>query len=340
MRRRRDASCATLSDAPMLRCYGLSGELACVVEAPTPAHAGGRGVLDHLRSLLHVRLGLPRYATRVLVGNSAIDHTFSWEDFAAAFAASTTLDLHFVVSPYVPGRQHALFTAITRKNPPAVEALLEEPVDPCMDISTGWWLGIVSPLELAAAVGATQVAKVLLRGQADVNQRSTHGTPLTRACEESMPSTAAFLLRARADPNAQDSTGDSLLHLAVIGRSSQLLRLLLSYKARVGMRSTSTGRTPLQEAVHEMNSAAVFHLLKAGAAACEPIGRRTALHYAAQGGHLAIATALVAWGASRSARDERGRQPRHVLRRLRSFRRRMAFTALLQPGRRTRCRGR
>ena len=65
--------------------------------------------------------------------------------------------------------------------------------------------GFNTPLHLAAAIGSSEVAEVLLEAGADIGARDDNGaTPLHRAAAEGDPGVVSLLLKAGADANARD----------------------------------------------------------------------------------------------------------------------------------------
>ena len=212
----------------------------------------------------------------------------------------------------------------------ALENLLEEAADPNCNVGAGRWPRAHTPLELAAARGAAQAAKVLLRAKADVDRGGTL-SPLAAACAANDVRMVRILLTARADPNCSEPEGVTPLNIAVAQKASVPARLLLRCRADAGRFSDFDGLSPLQEAVRAPGSSMLVLLLTTGALQQERPGRSSALHAAARAGKYRKARLLVRWGASVRATDEAGRVPLQVLKRPRSFLGRKAFVRLLRP---------
>ena len=80
-----------------------------------------------------------------------------------------------------------------------------------------------------------------------------------------MPKIATMLLEYKANPNAQQSDGNTSLHLACFKGDIALVELLIKYGADSNMQNTVAGRTPLHVAVDGYHESIVEILVKAGA---------------------------------------------------------------------------
>jgi ankyrin repeat protein len=110
------------------------------------------------------------------------------------------------------------------------------------------------------------------------------------------------------NPNAnQTLNGTPVLLMAAEQASSEILSLLLSYKADIN-KTDRQGMTALMVAAAAGNDAALGVLIKAGAS-LEKISRAgmTALMYAAQDGHHECVKQLLAAGANKKVADFTGR---------------------------------
>lgn len=118
-----------------------------------------------------------------------------------------------------------------------------------------------TPLHLAAAAYATDIAKQLVELGANVRARNRRGAePLHYATDGSPGSSnwdpdaqeaiVQFLIQAGADPNAKDKTGVAPLHRAVRARCTSAARALLRDGADVRL-PNKRGSTPLHLAVQD-----------------------------------------------------------------------------------------
>ena len=107
-------------------------------------------------------------------------------------------------------------------------------------------------LALARASAGGDVVRInkLVESGVDVDCRGAYGvTPLYWAI---MSRTASYdglqqLLAIGADPNAFISSGEAMLHLAVMRGDSRVIRILVDHGADVNLRDATKGRTPIYE---------------------------------------------------------------------------------------------
>jgi len=158
--------------------------------------------------------------------------------------------------------------------------------------------------------GRPEAVMTLLANGADSRATDADGnTPLHHAARSSDPGVAALLRDAAAEIDALNNDGWSALAVACQVGNWRLARFLLER----GARTEPPEGTPVllaAAATEDDDPAGVQLLLKHKARAdARDRQRRSALHEAAQAGHVGIIDALLAAGANLEARDARGRTP-------------------------------
>ena len=124
--------------------------------------------------------------------------------------------------------------------------------------------------------------------------------------EEQFQEIVKLLIRSGANIDAQDEDEDTALHAAAQAGDTDMVRLLISKKARVSVKNDS-GKSALDLACAENKPRVIEHLLNSGAT-CEPdADGRTELHEAIEGGCDAeIIKLFVSKGVNVNARDNEG----------------------------------
>ena len=184
-----------------------------------------------------------------------------------------------------------------------------------------------TPLHLAAGRMRLEAVQVLLDHNADINSRIGEGdTSLSVAIYDgSMPfldrkildvdiEMVRLLLEHGADPTIPDSAWfhSTPLHRASSGGCLEIVRLLLSYGAKVDEKDTE-GRTPFQVA----SSMGHLEIMKFLSENGSVVGIRdhkeaTPLHEASAGGHVGVMRWLLDRGADANARRSDRCTPLHL----------------------------
>jgi len=118
-----------------------------------------------------------------------------------------------------------------------------------------------TPLHLAGAAYATNIARELISLNADVRARNKRGAEPLHYAADGIPGSSSWqpeaqeamvqlLIEAGADPNVTDDSGVAPLHRAVRTRAAPAVRALLSNGADVRL-ANRRGSTPLHLAVQD-----------------------------------------------------------------------------------------
>lgn len=199
--------------------------------------------------------------------------------------------------------------------------------------STGPDLCGANPLHYAAQGGHLECVKILVGYDTQlVNILDKDGrTPLHLAIYACRYPIVDFLLKSCADPVVHNSTGQSLLHCAVLQGISlashlrtgtcdratidqdklAIIQLLLSHGISVDIRDTSDHRTPLHYAAEQGDVSAIVALLRSQADVnAHDAHKSTPLHLAARCGKAEAVQKLIGAGAA-IAVDSCGKTPLH-----------------------------
>jgi ankyrin repeat protein len=143
----------------------------------------------------------------------------------------------------------------------------------------------------------------------DAVERRYKGSALLLAAENrenEFQEVVKLLLRSGANVDARDSSGETALHKAAEAGDIDLVRLLISKKARLNVKNR-IGRSALDLACRKNRSKVIEHLLRSGATFEPDIYGRTALHGAIEGGcDAAIIELFVSRGVDINAKAQSG----------------------------------
>lgn len=167
------------------------------------------------------------------------------------------------------------------------------------------------PLHVAVGQGRVKTATCLLQANPapeHVNAAGPLGsTPLQLAASKGDGRMTSLLLAAGADVAAMDVDGITPLHGAVAGKHLPVVKQLLAAGADPGAAGDDAVLPPLHVAACEGYTAILQALLAAMAAAAgggggvdAAVGGMTALHFAAEHGHISCVRLLLAAGADAS----------------------------------------
>lgn len=147
------------------------------------------------------------------------------------------------------------------------------------------------------------IVKVALRLGADPN-----GTHFLKAVETQNIPLVATLLEGGANPNSRKfyDTDLTAVHRAIEFDNAELLKLLIAYKANLGLTAYShesdfPGKTPVEFAIEKDRQVSLSILLTSGAPIVKPLyggDHATAMAYAASVGSLASIQKILAAGGS------------------------------------------
>ncbi|MHB9148025.1 MAG: ankyrin repeat domain-containing protein [Candidatus Amoebophilus sp.] len=177
----------------------------------------------------------------------------------------------------------------------------------------------MNPLCLAIKYGNIEIAKELLTRGANINLADSKcQLPLHTAAKRGDLQIFNLLIAYGADKNALDYNGNTLLHTAVKGGNLELILRLLDEGFKIDVCSKKK-MTPLELAAKKGNLE-VFTLLQErqipkldrGIFNTSSLSEKPLLHFAAEGGNVALVKLLLHQGASIRDRDDSGETPFHI----------------------------
>lgn len=167
-----------------------------------------------------------------------------------------------------------------------------------------------TPLHLAASIGRTTIATMLIEKGADLEAESIpeHSRPLHAAALSNQAAIAQLLLDRGAQLEARDSQDRTPLMVAAAYGNVAIAKVLLTYGSNVLAQEAIYGTTPIHHATMSGNVEMVRLLLAHGVDVDIKSGRegRAPLTYAARHNDLPMIRFLVEHGADLRSRDSLG----------------------------------
>ena len=117
-----------------------------------------------------------------------------------------------------------------------------------------------SPLTLACYRGNNEVAKLIIENGADINHKSSSGTPLMASIVKGNNDMISFLLLKNADVNLTDEAGITALMYAAMFKNKNAVMLLLQKNADK-TKTDAKGKTAFEYAVFS-GQEEIINLLK------------------------------------------------------------------------------
>ena len=166
------------------------------------------------------------------------------------------------------------------------------------------------PLHIAATYGLLGIARLLVKGGADVSVVDSLGnTPLFYASYWGSEGMAQLLIDTGADVSAVNNEGETPLHHASRKGHEGVARLLIDRGADVSA-ANNKGETPLSQASRGGNERAVLELIDKGANLSEANKKgETPLHQACYVGNEGAIRLLIDKGADVSVANNEGETP-------------------------------
>ncbi|CAE7269036.1 ANK1 [Symbiodinium sp. CCMP2592] len=178
--------------------------------------------------------------------------------------------------------------------------------------------------------GVHELSAAIEMAHADVDGKHFGTSPLVAACETRNIQMAGFLIQAGANVNRPTWWRDTPLLIAASIDSLPLVRLLLQNHANVNQQGPQQ-RGPIEEAFQSDAVRVATRLVRAKAQVQPYTDDNCLLHQAGSRGSITWVKLLIRAGADPQNRDQHGRLPLDVRRRLPSFQQRQQLRRSLCP---------
>lgn len=163
-----------------------------------------------------------------------------------------------------------------------------------------------TPLYCAVAWGHQNCLKILLEAKADPNVQNKNGeTPLHKACYSGDLACVQDLLSYGANVNAEDKNGETPLFEVT---SKKIAQLLIDSGAEIDGIKSSSGATPLHNAVLRENIEVIQFLIDSGVDVSARINSKS-LIIAARRGNVDVVRILIDSGADINIKNKYGGTP-------------------------------
>ncbi|XP_019854775.1 PREDICTED: ankyrin-1-like [Amphimedon queenslandica] len=202
-----------------------------------------------------------------------------------------------------------LMLACYHENHNIVKLLLQAGVYVDAQSDHNW--GRITALHIASIRNDTQLVRLLLNANADVNVQTTEGlTPMYIACVQGNKEMLQFFIEKKADPNLGDKYGKSPLYAAIERNSVEIVTALLDTGADPNIAGGKFKVTPLQYACTCSSDDIIHLLLKANASPNAPSTEGyTPLSIASVTGRIKVVEMLLSEGANVELEDTDGWTP-------------------------------
>ncbi|XP_049632286.1 ankyrin repeat domain-containing protein 16 [Suncus etruscus] len=208
-----------------------------------------------------------------------------------------------------------LMLACTKGNLEVIQDLVESGANPLLKNKDGW-----NSFHIASREGHPQILQYLLVICPNVwkTESKTQRTPLhTAAMHGRLEAVQVLLQRCQYEPNSRDSCGLTPFMDAIqCGHVDVAWLLLERHQACVSIKDCQGAQAIHRAAVTGQRDAIQFLVCRLGIdvdVRAQP-SLLTALHYAAQEGHISTIQTLLSLGADINAKDGRGRSALHLAR--------------------------
>jgi ankyrin repeat protein len=255
-------------------------------------------------------IGQSHFQAGRLDASLAAFQTLLDEHPSSAIAASTKQMIEQVQQAK---QDYSLFEAVEKGDLEQLELLISKGADVNLKNQEGW-----TPLHIAAKEGHVDIAALLIKNRAEVNERINSRddpsglTPLHIAAYSNHVDVVELLIGAGAQINVHGTYGHTPLEYAAGRGDKDIVELLLAKGADIEA-GDDWNRTPLLAAAPNNRPEIVKLLLDRGAnvEARMKSGRQNALHMAASRNFLEVAKLLLKAGAYIDDRDMTGQTPLH-----------------------------